>query len=287
MGTEGLSRVPVSLVVFTCEGREHLLHQTIKSFTAQCNFKFTKVILAIDGPVSPAIHALVKPDMIIQQYKRQGYVHMISRAIKTIDTPYFFWLEDDWAFKMPVAINGMLESLTGNQNWAQIILSKYGPLEADMKIDPLGNGLYQSTFGFSANPCLCNTKYIKDAFALLASAKKGDTLGEDGFENFLSRYFEKVQIICVIQDPVDGQPISHEGYLETTPRNWHMTNSLDEKTSEHLLTIPLPSFPRRLLMAGKLLKTFFVLATQQLFSNKIYEYCFRVIATSKTINKDE
>lgn len=287
MGSENLSKVPVSLIVFTCEGREHLLHQTIKSFSAQCDFKFAKVILAIDGQVNPAIHSLVKPDLIIQQYKRQGYVHMISRIIKSIDTPYFFWLEDDWAFKIPVDVNSMLQSLTKHQNWVQIILSKYGPLEADMKVNPLGNHLYRSTFGFSANPCLCNTQYIKNAFALLASATKGDTLGEDGFENFLSRHFEKEQIICVIQDPVDSLPISHEGYLETTPRNWHMTNSLDEKTSEHLLTIPSPSFIRRLLMAAKLLKTFFSLAIHQLFSNKIYEYCFRVIATSKTIRKDD
>jgi hypothetical protein len=287
MGTATITDNQVSLVVFTCEGREHLLHQTVKSFTLKCNFNFAKVILAIDGQVNQAVGALLEPDVIIQQYQRQGYVQMISKVIKLIGTPYFFWLEDDWRFHIPVPMEDLLHHLIKHQGWAQVVLSKYGPLESEMKLQPLGSALYQSTFGFSANPTLCNTGHIRDAFQLLSSAQKGDTLGEDGFENFLSKTFTEQNIICAILDPIDRTPISHEGYLETTPRSWHMTNSLEQRRSAHLLTIPAPSLMRRFAMAAKLIVTICVLAFRQFTNNKIYEYCFRIIATSKTVSKDE
>jgi hypothetical protein len=287
MGTESLKDIPVTLVLFTCERREHLLVKTYQSFTGQCDFKFPKVILAIDGQIDPAVIGQINPDMVVQQTTRLGYVNSISNTVRVIDTPYFFWLEDDWRFNKPVKLEYYVEFLINNKKWAEIILSKFGPLEPDLKVNPLENNFYKTTLGFSANPSICNTVYIQKAFALLATAPKGDKLGEDGFENFLSRTFEQEGLICVIEDPVDHTPISHEGYLESTPRNWHMTNSLETKTKSHLLTIPAPSFLRKLAMVIKLLIAFVSLSVRQLFSNKIYEFCFRIIASSKTIKSDE
>ncbi len=275
----------ITLLIFTCEGRELLLQKTYNSFLAACNYKFNRIILAIDGVIDTAIIAQINPDLVIYNYKRKGYVNSIVNALKHVSTSYFFWLEDDWRFSTEIDVNGLLKLMSDNEDWAEIVLSKYGPLPAEFKLHLLKGNLYQTTFGFSANPCMCSSKYLKTGFEQLANAHKGDKLGEDGFENFLSKAFEKENIKCVIIDPVDHFPISHEGYLESTPRNWHMTNSLNSKTEKYLLTIPEPPLWRRLLMMAKLSVTFFKLSFRQLVNNEVYEFCFRVVAGLKSINK--
>ena len=282
-----MTDTPVTLVVFTCTGREHLLHESFSSFKAGCDYPFSKTILAIDGQINPAVIDHIKPDMIIQSPERRGYVNSIMRTLNNIDTDYYFWLEDDWKFHDTVDVERFAGLMQKNQDWAEIVLSKFGPLPVEFKVQPIEDDLYQSTFGFSANPCFCNTQYVKRGFQLLNNAPKGDKLGVDGFENFLTRTFDAENIKCVIVDPVDHISISHEGYLESTPRNWHMTNSLESRTTEHLLTIPTPSLTRRLLMMVKLLAAFFKLSVTQLFSNKVYELCFRIIASAKTAKKDD
>jgi hypothetical protein len=275
------------LIIFTCEGREHLLQKSYESFSKACDYPFRKTILAIDGRISPKVIDTIQPDIIVQSYNRKGYVHNIISALKQVDAPYFFWLEDDWKFNSSIDIPFLMGTLKKNKDWAEIVFSQAGPLKPEAKLHPFGNNMYQTIFGFSANPCICNSAHLKSTFTLLAESPKGGKLGEDGFENFLSRAFEKENIKCVILDPVDHLPISHEGYLESTPRNWHMTNSLESKTKAHLLTIPPPSIFRKLLMVLKLIKAFVNLSIGQLFNNKVYELCFRIITSAKTVKKDE
>ena len=85
----------VDLLIFTCNDREHLLQKSYTSFKNACNYKFNKVILAIDGQIDDAVITQIQPDTIIQHPTRQGYVNSIAKTLKLINTPYFFWLEDD------------------------------------------------------------------------------------------------------------------------------------------------------------------------------------------------
>ncbi|MES2267304.1 MAG: hypothetical protein V4520_11110 [Bacteroidota bacterium] len=274
----------ISLVIFTCEGREHLLQKTYESFKNHVDYTFDKVFIAVDGEVDLAAINYINADCIIQHVKRKGYVNSIKQALKFIETPYFFWLEDDWKFNSPIAVESYINTLTSNPNWAEIILSKFGPLNQEQKSVRLHDDLYNSIAGFSANPCFCNTTHLQNAFTELANATKGGVLGEDGFENFLTKHFLNLRIVCAIEDPVDHEPITHEGYLESTPRNWHMTNSLEIKTKEHLMTIPVPSFYNRIKMAVKLTFTFTRLFVKQFWINHVYEYCFRIVTSSKNID---
>jgi len=277
----------ISLVIFTCESREHLLLNTFKSFLENCDYKFDKIILAIDGKVNAQIIDEISPTVVVQQANRSGYVKNILNALKQINTPYFFWLEDDWKFHKKLDLAELLNSIKSNEDWVEIVLSKSGALSAEQKANKLANNLYETTFGFSANPCLCNTQHLQSAFNALEKAPRGSKLGEDGFENFLSKKFAEENKKCVILDPVDQSHISHEGYLESTPRSWHMTDSIENKATTHLLTIPAPSLFRRFKMIGKLLLMFLKLSKLQLHNNKIYEYCFRVIRSSNSVLKDE
>jgi hypothetical protein len=287
MGAKDLTDIQISLVIFTCEGREHLLYSTINTFKEHCDCDFSKVILAIDGKISQQIIDYISPDIIIQNPKRKGYVNNIIQALPSINTKYFFWLEDDWTFNKPVNLIYLATELEAHSNWAQVFYSKYGPLPTDLKSDPLSVNLYKHIDGFSANPGLCRTSNVKDAFNELLSAPKGDKLGEDGFENFLTKHFNKTGMVCAIHDPVDHSIIIHAGYLESTPRNWHMTNSLHTKTKAHLLTIPPPSILRRLMMALKLMVILPIFISKQFINNEAYELCFRILASIKSIKRDD
>lgn len=287
MGNESLGDPRVNLVIFTCSGREHLLLSTLESFKKHVDFRFNQTILAIDGEINTAAVQIINPDVIVQQLSRSGYVKNILNALKQINTPYFFWLEDDWKFHKKLDLEGLVNSLKNNEDWVEIVLSKNGALNEEQKVNNLTNNLYETTFGFSANPCLCNTQHLQSAFNALEKSIKGNKLGEDGFENFLSKKFAEENKKCVILDPVDQLQISHEGYLESTPRSWHMTNSIENKAKTHLLTIPVPSLLRRFMMIGKLLVMFIKLSILQLRNNKVYEYCFRVIRSSNSALEDE
>ncbi|MDF2434009.1 MAG: hypothetical protein JWP44_3640 [Mucilaginibacter sp.] len=275
----------IDLIIFTCEGREHLLQKTVQSFTKACSYPFKKFILAVDGKIDPAIIIEINPHITIQYNTRRGYVNSIANALKLVDAPYFFWLEDDWTFHKTFDLNYQLGLLQQHKNWCQVLFSQWTPLKSELKALPINDNLYETTFGFSANPCLCNTVYIKSAFTLLEQAPKGDKLGEHGFENFLTANFKENQIKSVIIDPADQINISHEGYLESTPRSWHMTNSLEQRTKTHLLTIPKPPLWRKLLMVVKLTRALFELAIKQLGNNEMYEFSFRIIASLKSIRK--
>lgn len=278
----------IDLVIFTCEGRELLLQKTIDSFRNASDLSFDKIILAIDGQISLQAIAMIKPDLVVQSYKRKGYVNNITAALKQVSSPYFLWLEDDWIFLKKLDATYILGTLEQHPDWSEIVLSKTGPLVAKEKEGGLiADNLYNNINGFSANPCFCNTKHLQEAFRLLELAPKGGKLGEDGFENFLTKTFANQNLKNVILDPVDHLPISHEGFLESTPRNWHMTNSLEEKNQAHMLTIPAPSVARKIYMILKMSVAFVKLSALQLFSDKLYELCFRIIVLSKTIKENE
>lgn len=286
MGAEDIknnSLTPVTLVIFTCEAREHLVYATYNSFTSHCKYQFSKTILAIDGKINTEVVDHIKPDTVILSPGRKGYVNNIIRVLPAIDTEYFFWLEDDWKFHEQFDLDYYLNIICQHPDWVEIFFSKFGPLPTPMKEFPLGNNLYKTSFGFSANPGICRTKHIRSAFTELVHAPKGEKLGEDGFENFLSKVFERDHNVCTIVDPVDHTAISHEGYLESSSRKWHMTNSVDNKIGVHQMVIPKPSLSRKLVMYFKLIGVFFRLSYKQLVNDETYEFCFRIISSVKSL----
>ena len=277
----------VSLVVFTCKGREQLLHQTLNSFRQFCKYPFHKIILAIDGTIDPAVIAYVNPDLVVQSPVRKGYVNSILHALKNIDTEYFFWLEDDWNFNAAVDIELIINNLQTNRSWVQVAYSKHAVSVFRNSLTPLTENFYNNPNGFSANPMICRTALIKDCFNNLLLWLKDGAAGNEGFENFVSRDLERQGLLCVVYELPDKTIISHEGYLESTARNWHMINSIEvSHPEEYLLTMPEPPFWRRVLMAWRLFIAFLKLAIKQLANNEAYELCFRILASIKNTGKN-
>jgi len=277
----------VSLVVFTCEGREHLLAHTIKSFNRVTNYIYSTKIIAIDGKVNTDCFSLVQPDKVVQNYKRRGYIHSIINALNLVESDYLFWLEDDWEFTQSLDMDYLLNILKANDNLVQIRLSKTAPLTIEEKKEEIIPGIFNSIYGFSANPCLCRTALIKAGFQALLEAPKGSQLGFDGFENFLSRWYESNNYICAVLDPGSEPDVIHAGYLESTPRQWHMTSSLeDDAIKDHLYSMgEPPALWRRIYMLMKFIKVSAILSIQLLFNYSAYEFVFRIVTTNKKVTK--
>jgi len=271
----------ISLVIFTCEGREHLLLHTVNSFKKACNYPFTKIILALDGQIAQSTIEYVAPDIIIQSPKRKGYVNNIMQALKGVDTEYFFWLEDDWTFNKPVELQPLTDILNQNSDLAEITYSKFEVLSADQKSKQLMAGLYHN--GFSANPSLCKTADIKGAFANVAKTlNESAAPGTDSFELMVLSYLKTNGRICAILEPVDGTTIIHAGELESTAREYHMMSSLKKETfalnenyisgfSDDKLT-----FYNKLSMIPKLFWATLVLSFKLMSHRQAYDFAFRI-----------
>ena len=279
-----ISLPEVTLVVFACEGREHLLRDTLTSFNKCMPYHFSSCILAIDGTYDLSNLTNHNFDFLIQNIERKGYVRSIINALNCIETEFFFWLEEDWLFSEKINLYEFMPLLQSNPKWVQIRLSKTAPLTVDEKAFNLGEGVFKSIYGFSANPCLCRTTLIRQGFYELQQTSRDVSLG---FEEFLSQCYQSQNMACVVVDPGESRAISHSGYLESTPRQWHMTTSLDGTTNDDYLSgmrgSPPPPLWRKLLMVFRLLRVFLRISTKQFWSRAAYDLAFRFVASSEEI----
>ncbi|MEL6457015.1 MAG: hypothetical protein AAFQ91_02020 [Cyanobacteria bacterium J06621_15] len=271
-------KTQVSLVIFTTEGREYLLEKTYHSFLNSCDFKFNQVIMAIDGIVDQKIIKIVNPTKLVQNYKRTGYISSIVNALKMIDNQFFLWLEDDWLFSSKIDIHTLVNLLKNNSEWLQIRLSKTAPLMEQEKKLELCKGIFESIDGFSANPCICRTEYIEKGFKALQNSQLDERIS---FENFFSQWCNAQSIVCTVLDPGEAPMVIHSGYLESTPRQWHMTASLDGKVETYLSgmgnTDSPPPFWRKCLMLFKLILVSIKIAILQFWNLSFYDLAFRIV----------
>lgn len=273
----------ISLVIFTSEGREHLLYDTINSFNNACNYQFSKKILSIDGRINYDVNNTVKPDIIVQHYDRQGYIKSIITVLKLIETPYFFWLEDDFLFNLPVPVDYLLETMTKDGTWAGIFLSRTAPLTLSEKKYHYFDDLYLPDYGFSVSPTLCKTMHIKNAFEALISYPKNDSTKHYGFEPFINDFFKQNKLKYALLDPGAQSHVEHIGFMESTAREYHMINSVDKKYSainkkyisgfgkERVIT----SY-NKLAMLPKLWFAVFILSFKLLKQRQAYDFAFRI-----------
>lgn len=270
----------VTLVVMTCEGRGHLLARTIASFDARCDYQFKLRLIGVDGPMSAAEIAVARPEVVIQAARRRGYVVNILSMLRHVDTEFMFWLEDDWAFNAPVNVPAMVDALIRHPDWVQLLLSKIGPLEGSHRAEALEPGILRAAFGFSANPCLVRTAHVRALFEALREAPRAPDLS---FENFVMAKCTADGLTCALLDPGDAPAIEHLGYLETTPRQFHMTASLeDDSPLVHVFTLGAPPpLWRRVLMVAKLARALGVVARRQFHDLSAYELAFRIVSLAR------
>jgi hypothetical protein len=203
------------LVIFACEGREHLLEETYDTFKKNVKYSFNKTILSFDGEGGTWAKDYIKPDVFVCSPQRKGYVPSISRALHHVDADFFFWLEDDWSFLKGINLSDYINILKREENFSQIIFLKRR-MSPKNKIKEVKDGIFTSRLGFSANPGLNRTRHVSEAL------QGADDSKAMNIEHFMTSYLEQRDLDCLVADPGDDIPyVEHLGYLEATGGKWH------------------------------------------------------------------
>jgi hypothetical protein len=278
----------VTLLVFSCVGRAHLLQATLASFRRQCDFAFAEVVYAHDGEMDPAAPGWVGANRLVQNCQRAGYVRSIMQALAIVRTPYVFWVEDDWEFTHPVDVAGFVAAMEAHPAWLQVRLSKISPLAPEEIAQPLGlAGLHQSGSAFSANPHLGRTRLLQEGFAAYYASPRTTA---NTFESYLEGWVNRTGALCAVLAPPGAAPsVAHTGYLESTGRQWHAAVTLSGAPTEYSSGMravgEMPPLWRRVALGGKLVLAALGVAAKALVRSSAYDLGFRFIALTK--QKDE
>jgi hypothetical protein len=272
----------VSLVIFTCEGREHLLLKSFESFSAACKDVFAHKLLVIDGKISQASIDAIAPDVVIQSTLRKGYVNSIVKAMKNIETDYFFWLEDDWEFPY----NFSIDSLTPFFNDADVLQITLAKESLNNEFKPYNlPDVYINGHGFSANPSLCVTSVIKAVFNEAVAYKKDEDSKFVSFEYFATNYLHSKNLVSLIKYHNNLAYVNHLGDLESTAREYHMINSisipLNPVNKEYISGLnryQTPGLYNKLGMFFKVYIAVFYLSIKLFFDRESYDFAFRIYA---------
>jgi hypothetical protein len=267
----------IDLVIFTIPGRENLLRRTVRDLPALTDGLVARVIVAVDGNVETAAVAPARPDLILMSPTRRGYIGSITDALRQVSSDLFLWIEDDWDLSRlkREELAAMIAAMRADERLIQIRWSKTAPLNPGAR--QLRDGVIESDVGFSANPNVSRTTLVRAAFDHLVNLPVGGrTLGVDGFENVLTDWCAEKALVCAVLDPGQTPAIGHEGELETTGREWHMTASIKEKPADYGYLGERPPAWRRAWMVVKLTGAVAKLALAQLFSDAHYDLAFRV-----------
>lgn len=273
----------VTLVIFTCEAREHLLIKTMASFYQACDFKFFKTILVLDGEVNTSAISNISADTVLKHTTREGYVSIIADALRLITTSYFFWLEDDFLFNQKVPLYYMLDIMNSDVNWAGIFLSRTAPFTEAEKKNHIIDRLYIPDIGFSVSPTLCKTTHLTAAFAAMHLHEKNANTKHLTFEPFIDTFFINNHLKYAVIDPGEISHVEHVGLLESTDRAHHTINSLDKQHSlinkefvSGLGRDRVITMYNKLAMLPKLWFSVIVLSIK-LFNHRVaYDFAFRI-----------
>jgi hypothetical protein len=262
-----------TLLLFACEGREHLMRETYDTFRARTEHQFQKTILAVDGSYEQKLIYHIQPDVLVQSPQRKGYVASVQRALPLVESEFFFWLEDDYRFNRDVDVEWMLDVLQAHEDAIQLrLISQI--LEPDQLSDPVekAKGVYHSPFGFSCRPGVNRTGDVKTAMLEEPPA------GNENIEHHMIDWCENNGRECLMVDPEDHPPISHVGHLEATSGQWHTTEpdeewenpKIDTSANERATTA------ERLIMVVRLAVRVSYLTLAQLNDQRAYQLSRRV-----------
>ena len=185
------STVPVDLLVFTSAGRRECLDRMVRGLRPHpaCG-QFSRRILAVDGMDAQILQQTEVSwfTHLVISVRRQGYFSNIGQAIALLQSPYFFWCEDDWELTRLPPLEEALEALGRFPNLAQVRVPKQKELLLeDKRLGELTDGIWAQDQFYSLNPHYGRSELMRHAFA------EGLTQGAGGqnVEIALSRWMRK------------------------------------------------------------------------------------------------
>jgi len=255
-----------SLIIFACEGREHLLEKTYTSLCDSVQFEFDKTILSFDGECKGRPARIVRPDVFLQSPKRKGYVPSIRRAIRHVDTKFFFWLEDDWFFNMDIRLEHYLEVLSNHPMSSQLLFLKRKHSSDDAG-ESIERNVFRSKVGFSANPSLNRTEDIRQSLAT------SDQTSSQNIEHYVTSWATQNNRQFLVAALEENPFIEHIGMLEATGGEWHTV-----KGGEHMSEAGRPASSKgsRAKMLLRLPVRSAYLSLAQLFDEEAHQLSWRI-----------
>jgi hypothetical protein len=169
-----------------------------------------------------------------------------------------------------------------DEKWGGLCLTRW-LLKPEEITQHYFDDLYVPTFGYSVSPALCNTQHVKDAIKALYEVPKDGESRFYGFEPFISDFFERQQLKYAFLHHGDLAYVTHIGELESTAREYHMMNSIDDTKSdidknyvsgfgrERKIT-----FYNKVAMLLKLWQTAFILSFKLFTDRRSYDFAFRI-----------
>ena len=278
----------VTLVYFSCEGREHLLTKTAEAFEQHQSFPFLDKILAFDGPLQRGFSvADLGVYKLVNNVSRAGYVSSVQNALSLITTPYFFWQEDDCRFLRKIDVDYLLAQMEANPNWVQVGWGMGEKFPAAEKIWPLGrDNMFQTAYGFSARPALCRTSDLREAFAMT----EGDAINiKQDIEEYLRDWLKLKSKVSVSIDPGETSIYVHEGQLESIDKAFlrmkPTTGSDRDFYISNLGHKKLPPLLRRIKNFCNLVGSGCRLCFDQFFKLNRYDVAWRVVNIERTTRR--
>ena len=284
-----ISDQSITVVFFSCFGREHLLLRTLDAFEKyHDNTLIKERILAFDGPLDRSVDlAKLKIDRLINNCQRQGYVKSIRSAFRLVTTEYVFWQEDDCRFVRDCQMDFLKSELVKHPNWVQVGWGIGKKFPEEEKISPLGIvNMYKTAYGFSARPALCRIWDLREAFEDMeanSTIKKSQ-----GFETYVREWLKKKSKISVSVDPGEQEIYIHDGELESTSREYHSVGSSQVEIQSYISEIggaKLPPLWRRFKLAADLFFSCLILMTSQFFARRKYDVAWRVVRVERSSRK--
>jgi len=266
-----------SLLIFACEGREHLLEKTYSSLCENVQFDFDKVILSFDGECTGRPARIVQPDVFLQSLKRKGYVPSIRRAIRHVDTEFFFWLEDDWKFNVDVPLEYYLKVLSSQPSSSQLLFLKreYSSKDAGDLVD---DHVYVSKVGFSANPSLNRTYDIRH------SLNGTDRTSSQNIEHYVTDWAKKNDRQFLVAALKGETFVDHLGMLEATGGKWHTVKGGRQTNSSDQSSVTVES---RIKMLVRILVRSTYLSLVQLVDSEAHSLAWRVTNVIKRFRMED
>ena len=270
----------ISLIYFSCQGREHLLTRTAEALEKHCLFSFHEKILAFDGPMDAGFSpAEIGVTRLVNNVTRTGYVQSVRNALSLVTTPYFFWQEDDCRFLRTCDVKYLHKQMESNSSWTQVGWGSGEKLPPEEKIYPMGTeNMYRTAYGFSARPALCRTDDLREAFAM----NEGDAINPNqDIEEYLRDWLKLKSKASISIDPGDASMYVHEGQLESVDKGLlqmkpeGINGSATYKSG--LGHRKLPPLPRRVKNLCNLLMSAFRLCYSQFHDLSRYDVAWRVV----------
>lgn len=212
---------PLQVVVFSSEGREHLLVATLSAIEKwKLDFSLS-IFVIIDGPFNIPEIPIGEIELMLHHHSRLGYIGSIIKTLSYIHSEFFLWIEDDWDLSN-IALPQIEHALSVMSSDPNLVQSRWpNSDQPNTGGEKISSQLSRSLIPFSGNPSLCRTASVRLLFEPDALKAQLDGRSGLGWEEAICEIMTQRKMQSAVFSSIENSGIKHLGYLDSTDRYWH------------------------------------------------------------------